>query len=79
MAEWLGEPVHVDHIYPLKGKNVCGLNDAGNMCILPGKENWAKHRHVPRALQAWRKPQSDEVFKLDAYTAITDMLQRNKT
>ena len=42
-----GKKVHVDHIIPLKGRNVCGLHCEDNMQLLFAEDNWSKgNSHV---------------------------------
>jgi hypothetical protein len=45
-SDVIGEKCHVDHVIPLKGREVCGLHCEANMQVLPASENLRKGRSV---------------------------------
>lgn len=58
MQKLTGVPHEVDHIIPLQGKNVCGLNVPWNLQLLTQSENASKKNKVfpelARDLKGWK-------------------------
>ena len=53
----------VDHIYPIAGKEVCGLHNEFNLQVLPMPENSHKGTRVPPELLGWTRQLPDATLQ----------------